>query len=140
MRLCMKRFGIIRESESTLSIARTPVAQRALYTRLTLPSLQTLRIGGDVASIDIAWYRRLSEVSFTTPLNYEEVDQLLIVLGSTSMKASLESLSIRLLPAVDIEPVLWALSESIPKLHTLTIEQPLLNSLVSPRHSDLETV
>lgn len=140
MRLCMKRFGIIRESESTLSIARTPVAQRTLYTRLTLPSLKTLRIGGDVASIDIARHRRVSEVSFTTPLNYEEVDQLLVVLGSTLMKTSLESLSIRLLPEVDLEPVLWALSESIPKLHTLTVEQPLLNSLVSTRHSNLETV
>lgn len=133
MQLCLKRFGIVRERVSTLTVARLE-GERSQFTRLTLPVLHTLRIGGDLALIAMVTLRHLTEVDITTPLSYEEVDNALNALASGPTRTSLTTFSIRLLPVEDINTILLAVSESLEGLRTLSVEQPSVNALVSQTH------
>lgn len=130
MRICMRRFGISRERMSSLAAARVQ-GDKNPSTRLTLLSMHTLRIGGSVSLVDIALYRCISELAVTTPLSYDDVDNMLEALTSVPRKRSLETLGIRLKDSVDVEAVLRGISECLPELRTLTLEQPLVKPMVS---------
>lgn len=137
MCLCMKRFGIVREYVSTLAVARLE-GEKALSTRLTLPILHTFRLGGDIALSDVILHRRITDLVISTPLNYDEIEKLLDTLASVYRMHSLESLSIRLKCDVAIEPVLHAISESLPGLRSLTVEQPSVDPVVSQISSSIK--
>lgn len=131
MSKCLRRFAIIRESVSSLTAAKME-GERALSVMLTVPTLHTLHFGGDVDLADIMSYRHLSEVSITTPISYDEADQFLNKVSySPSLRFTLKTFSIRLWSEVKLEPVLWAISDSLPELRTLSIQQPRLNAIVS---------
>lgn len=129
MRTCMQRFNIIRQWTSTLSTLRMGGA-RATYSLLSLPVMQTLRIGGDVALIEMISFRKLTELTITTKLSYSDLDTLLNALTSSPYRMHLSYLSFRISTGFDFENILWAVSESVPNLKTLTIEQPRADIMV----------
>lgn len=130
MRLVLQRYGIARQSTSMLSAARLNDFDPK-YSILALPSLHTLRLGGQIELLDLALHRPLTELSFTTTLNYHEIDTILNTLAISSSCSTILSFSIRLPSSVEFDIIFWAVSERLPNLRSFVVEQPKVHPLVS---------
>lgn len=130
MHYCMLRYGIIRRSTSTIQ-AIIEIENGILSTVLSLPNVHTILLYGSVQLVDIVRFRPLTGLSISTWQSYEDLDRTLEHLSVGPYASRLLSINLRLKVDLDLEKVLLSLSEDLPNLEILRIEQYKVNTLVS---------
>jgi len=133
----MNKKHIFRKHVNVTSLMRlsTPPSPK-LFSRVTLPMLENLEIGGDLSILRIAQHRKIRRVTFTEELFNGDLGKVIQILGNFdatgSVNTILRTLSVRIGSGSIHETFsqFLLLSDAFPGLESLSYGSPHLNALV----------
>jgi len=133
----LNKKHIFRKYVDVPSSIRLTSATPKMFSLITLPILENLEIGGDLAVLNIARHRRIRRVAFIEELFHGDVFDIVKILGhpnrANSANMVLRSLSIRIAAETIRETFAQfaLLSDAFPNLNRFCYGTPHLNVLVS---------
>ncbi|KAJ7783124.1 hypothetical protein B0H16DRAFT_1495468 [Mycena metata] len=130
--LSLQRYGLLRSRVLIGAglLAAVQGHRSALVTAHTLPNLRALRLrGGPAIAGVLTCHRAIEELVLSTPLDYIALSELCTFVDRNIYGNRLVTLIIRLTISLDVQDVIMALSEVVPHLQQLSLDQPRLNPL-----------
>ncbi|KAJ7040611.1 hypothetical protein C8F04DRAFT_1177949 [Mycena alexandri] len=136
----LERYGLLnnrvlvatRFLNLSRGIQRTPPTS-------TLPSLRGLRVRGDWSLSMLICNRPVDELVFSSPVDYAALSEVCCLIDRSVYGRQLTTLVIRLAPPLRMDEALQALSEILPNLEQLSLDQRglepmlVLDLVVAPR-------
>ncbi|KAJ7773128.1 hypothetical protein B0H16DRAFT_1765906 [Mycena metata] len=134
----LERYGLVvnrvlvatRFLDLSRGIRRTPFTP-------ALASLRGLRVRGDWSLSVLVCNRAVDELVLSSPVDYAALSEVCCLVDRSVYGSQLTTLVIRLVPLLKIDEALEALSEILPNLEQLSLDQiglmPVLQSVVAPR-------
>lgn len=130
MHSCLLRYRITRRHVPGFETPRLDNVQIS-YPYLTLPSLESLRVGGEPALLGIANFRDLTDLTITSTLSLDALDNALYVLQNQASSGLITSLALRLQQDVNLVSVLQSIARCTRNLRVLTVEKYSIDPIVS---------
>ncbi|KAJ7725030.1 kinase-like domain-containing protein [Mycena metata] len=120
----MQRYGLLKtrnlQGSRLLSAFK---GQPSFPMECGLPSLRALRVRGMPTGVALACHRGVEELVLSTPLEYEELDQICRFIDSGLCGHRIVTLVVRIVAGIDTQGVLVALAEVMPNLEQLSFDQ-----------------
>lgn len=122
----LRRNSLVRERiHPAFSIA--DIEDECAHYPLTLPVLKYLRLNGDSALLCLAQHRSLREMDIGCVLDHDDFAKFVAAADGSVLGDNLKILSIKLATAIDIAMAMQFLSDAIPGLLSLSLDQTALD-------------